>query len=162
MSGRVRRISSHQRCELDSGWELASCAPGALSSPADAGFASLQWLESEASGTAAAMLRTAGLWSLEGPERRFDAEDWWFRVRFPRPAVRGPNESLILGFDGLPTVVEGWLNGKPLLSSDNMFVSHEIAAESLLKPENELILRCSSLDALLEIKRPRPRWRAPM
>jgi len=162
MSGRVRRISSHQRCELDSGWELASCAPGALSSPADAGFASLQWLESEASGTAAAMLRTAGLWSLEGPERRFDAEDWWFRVRFPRPAVRGPNESLILGFDGLATVVEGWLNGKPLLSSDNMFVSHEIAAESLLKPENEIILLCRSLDALLEAKRPRPRWRAPM
>src|SRR5262249_10677641 len=51
-------------------------------------------------------------------------------------------------------------NGTPLLESANMFVAHE--REVTLAAENELVIRCQALDALLLAKRPRPRWRAPM
>src|SRR6185503_12059805 len=90
----------------------------------------------------------------------FDAEDWWFRCRFPAPASL-PGDRLILGFDGLACVAEVWLNGEPLLNSDNMFAAHEIRLPDL-PAHNELLLRFRSLDRELKAKRPRPRWRAPM
>jgi beta-mannosidase len=106
-------------------------------------------------------LRAANLWSLDAAQRRFDAEDWWYRVRFAPPPC-APNEELVLGFDGLATVADVWLNGVPLLSSDNMFVAHERVLDAVLPAENELIIRFRALDRLLEAKRPRPKWRAPM
>jgi len=162
MSGRVRRISSHRRTELISGWELAAAPPGSVGSPSEPQFAALQWLPVETAGPVAAVLRARRTWSLEGPERRFDAEDWWYRVRFPRIAGLAAEGSVVLGFEGLATVSQAWLNGTPILASDNMFVSHEISIDSLLGDHNELVLRFQSLDALLDVRRPRPRWRTPM
>src|SRR5689334_18460800 len=133
MSGRARLISSHSREELSTGWELASCAPGAITTPADPAFQSLNWLQSGAWATVAAALRSAGVWSLDGPERSFDAEDWWYRVQFAGQKAAGNDTRRILGLDGLATDAQAWLNGQPILSSDNMFISHEIAADALTK-----------------------------
>src|SRR5262245_19603375 len=110
------------RVGLDEGWQIRAAAPGALDGPAavpDTG-----WLPARAPSTVAAALRAAGAWSLDAPARRFDAEDWWWRTRFARPASTGPEATeTVLGFDGLATLADVWLNGTPLLSSENMFVA---------------------------------------
>jgi beta-mannosidase len=106
-------------------------------------------------------LRDAGHWSLDGPSRRFDAEDWWYRLRFDA-APTSAHEPLGLGFDGLAGLCEAWLNGTRLLSSENMHLAHECADIALRPTGNELLLRFRSLDHWLAQRRPRPRWRAPM
>jgi beta-mannosidase len=112
-------------------------------------------------GTVAAALRAGGDWSLNGPARRFDSQDWWYRLHFDAPSdIDGSR--VFLGFDGLATVAEAWLNGELILRSDNMFHEHEIAVQNLKSERNELLMRFHGLDSLLTERRPRPRWRAPM
>ena len=67
-----------------------------------------------------------------------------------------------LEFAGLAGECSIWLNGEPLLASDNMHVAHDCAVPKLRDGENELLMRFASLDARLAQRRPRPRWRAPM
>jgi beta-mannosidase len=146
---------------LSAGWEIAASAPDAVAAPDDSAFGGLSWLPASAAGTVASILRAAGTWSfLSG--RRFDAEDWWYRLRWvPAESLVGPNR-VSLGFDGLATVADAWLNGKHLLSSGNMFVGHVVDDVALPSGENELVLRFRALDTLLQARRARPRWRAPM
>ena len=146
---------------LSDGWEIAATAPSTMAAPTDAAFQTLDWLPSGSIGTVAAMLRTKGLWSFTTP-RRFDGEDWWYRLRFEAPPAMSAADATVLGFDGLATMADVWLNGTHLLFSDNMFVSHEIPARGLQPGGNELILRFHALDTQLKVRRPRPRWRAPL
>ena len=161
MPARVKSIAGFRRAALTTGWELCSTPPDAYPSPAEVSRATLSWLPASAPATAAACLRAAGCWSLDTPARRFDAEDWWYRLRFTGPP-RAADEELVLGLEGLATVADVWLNGQHLLGSDNMFVAHERRIDAPPGSENELLVRCRALDRLLEAKRPRPRWRAPM
>lgn len=130
-------------------WQLCAAPPGAP--PPATG-----WIDASGPSTVAAALRAAGAWSLDGPVRRFDAEDWWWRARFAHP---GPG-AWDLCLDGIATVAEVWLNGAPLGGSDNMFLARRLAVE--LAAENELVIVCRALEPLLAARRPRPRWRAPM
>jgi beta-mannosidase len=161
MPARVKSIAGYRREALATGWELCSTPPDAFSGPDELSRAPLDWVRGHAPSTAAECLRAADLWSLDGAPRRFDAEDWWYRVRFTAPP-RAPDEELVIGFDGLATVADVWLNGQPLLHSDNMFLAHERVLDAPLAGENELVIRFRALDRLLEAKRPRPKWRAPM
>ena len=161
MPPRVKSIAGHRRQLLTTGWELCSSPPEALSGPEALSRASLSWLPAHAPSTVASCLRASNAWSLDAPPRRFDAEDWWYRLRFTAPS-REPDEELVLGFDGLATVADVWLNGAPLLSSDNMFLAHERVVDARPRAENELVIRFRALDRQLEAKRPRPKWRAPM
>ena len=112
-------------------------------------------------GTAAASLRALGQWNFESAPRKFDAEEWWYRSRFAaEPAAAG--ERAVLAFGGLATLAEVWLNGSPLLRSANMFLEHDCDVGALLAHDNELTIRFTSLDDFLKVRRPRPRWRAPM
>ena len=111
--------------------------------------------------TAASALRSAGQWSLDGAPRRFDAEDWWYRLQFDSAGM-APAVPAVLGFDGLATVADVWLNGQHILASDNMFRAYQCDVTALLRADNELVIRFSALDTLLAARRPRPRWRAPM
>ena len=161
MPSRLKSLTGHQRQLLAAGWELCSTPPGAYDHPDTLRRAPVAWIAARAPSTAAECLRAAQLWSLDGPPRRFDAEDWWYRVNFVRPQQR-PHERLVLGFDGLATVADVWLNGEPLLSSSNMFVAHERPVDERLREANELVIRFHGLDRLLQAKRPRPKWRTPM
>ena len=161
MRGRIRGVSSYHRENLSSAWQFCPAPADSIAGPAELQATSLPWLETTVPTTAAASLSAAGRWSLDGPSRRFDAEDWWYRCRFRAPDVPADAVAL-LGLDGLATVAEVWLNGAPLLSSGNMFVAHSVPVTGRLQPDNELTLRFRSLDKLLAAKRPRPRWRAPM
>jgi beta-mannosidase len=164
MPTRVKSIAGRRRQLLTTGWELCSVPAGAYDDPQALTGASIEWLGAQAPSTVAQCLRAANLWSLDSPARRFDAEDWWYRLRFGLPP-RGPDAAaarIVLGFDGLATIADVWLNGKPLLSSDNMFLAHEKSIEDVLEDDNELFIRFRALDRLLQAKRPRPKWRAPM
>jgi beta-mannosidase len=157
VKARLARVDGHTSVPVSS-WQACATAPDKARAFVDP--ASLPWgapVEATTA-TAASILRAAGAWSLDGPPRRFDAEDWWFRARLPDVDV-GEGDELVIAMDGLATIADVWLDGAPLLRSDGMFVAHErpIAAGA-----RELVVCCRSLDAALAARRPRPRWRAPM
>lgn len=159
MPGRLRAYSGHVRLPLTAGWQIAS----ARSSLAPEEVSTLPWRDIPVLTTVAAALRALGEWSVDGPQRRFDAEDWWYRLHFDSPPRRA-GERRVLGFDGLATVATAWLNGRELLAGDNMFLAHEIELDDawLRATDNELLIRFRALDSLLAARRPRPRWRTPM
>jgi beta-mannosidase len=147
---RVRRVEGTRRTAIESGWEVAGVPAG---TPREI-IGGLDWLPAQVPGTAAGALRAASRWDFSRT-RDFDAEDWWWRTRFnaePGPAV--------LGFDGIATLAEVWLDGEMILASDNMFRAHEVPVT--LKGEHELVIRCRALVPELARRRLRPRWRVPM
>lgn len=159
MPGHTMRVANPGRRAPVTGWQLCALPAGRVSHPHDLDAAAPEWIAAEQAGTAAAMLRAAGRFSLDGATRRFDADDWWFRASFPKPATAA---EVRLGFDGLATLASVWLNGEPLFDSDNMFLAHAPRIDSRLRDDNQVVIRCRSLDAALGAKRPRPRWRVPM
>lgn len=151
----------HQQRELlGSGWQMCACTPGTdeRSSPPEQS----EWLSLPVLAPAAAALRDLKQWSLDGAARRFDAHEWWYRLQFDAPGLNQRDQA-VLGFDGLATVAQVWLNGEPLLASTNMFVAHECDVSRRLRENgNSLVMRFGALDSQLEVRRKRPRWRAPM
>lgn len=143
-------------------WQLCATTPGRWANPAAVQADPAQWLD-VASGTVASMLRGAGLWSLDGPARRFDAEDWWLRARVNTEATQGMASGACLHLEGLAGLADLWVDGRHLLRSENMFVGHVVALSDLDGAgPHDVHLRFSSLDAALATRRARPRWRAPM
>ena len=138
--------------ELNAGWALAACEPGACADPSCIG--SLEWLGARVPGTVADALRDAGL-----AADAIDGRDWWFRTRFEAAPVRG-GEEVVLVLDGLATVAEVYLNGGLVLSSESMFARSQVDVTGQLAGENELVICCRALAPLLaESRRPRQRWR---
>src|SRR5882724_1192035 len=111
------------RVRFENKWQLVATPADAFKNPSELSGSNLDWSEIEAPSTAAACLRAAGQWCLDLSPRRFDAEDWWYRIGFYKPSL-AERELLFLGFDGLATVAEVWFNGAALFSSDNMFIAH--------------------------------------
>ena len=110
----------------------------------------------------AAALRKLNQWTINGSPRRFDAQDWWYKLKFDVSDCDS-GESIILNMDGLATIAQVWLNGNLLLASSNMFISHRLVVNGFLHgKDNELLIHFSALDSHLALPRKRPRWRAPM
>ncbi|KAF3918903.1 Beta-mannosidase [Dactylellina cionopaga] len=68
---------------------------------------------------------------------------WTYKTVFPSPANLSENKTYILAFDGLDTYSTVLLNGKEILKSDNMFISHRIDVSAHLSKDgsqNELLL----------------------
>ncbi len=151
---RPRSVTGNSRRMIDSGWEFAAAAAGSDLDQSG----QLDWKPAIAPDTAAAALRDLGEWNWETCID-FDAFDWWWRVRLD--AANAPVGAVVLGFDGLATLADVWLDGVHLLYSDNMFVAHELALD-LDGELHELVIRCAALGPELARKRPRPRWRVPM
>ena len=151
------RIPAHEEVALE-GWKVAWTAPGVASHPSELQLPEGAWLAAPVPGTAAGALRAAGA---AGPAR-IDGADWWYRCRFPASPA-GAGIRAVLCFDGLATVVDGWLNGEALLHGDDMFLAREVDVTGRLRAgENDLVFRFSALEPLLGARRPRPRWRVPM
>lgn len=136
--------------------ECCSTAPDEASSPGELEDLSPHWIGATVPGTAAGALRAA--FGLNTPDlaRTMDTCDWWFRCKFP--AVVGESSTWKLQIGGLATVADVWLNGEPLLHSENMFVAHELPI-GRLSGDNEILMRFRALRPLLEQRRPRPRWK---
>jgi beta-mannosidase len=125
---------------------------GAARHPAELS-ANTEWLPASAPGTSAAALRDAGRWSLDQPEPLMHQDIWW-RARL---AAEGRGA---LHFEGLATLAEVWLDGEPILSSDNMFHAHVVPVT--LAGRQELYIRFAALDAALNKPAKRSRWRPAM
>jgi beta-mannosidase len=139
------------------GWQAARTSPDLCPEPA--GLDGLIWLPARIPGTAASVLRDAGVWR-PGEHHDFDAEDWWFRTSFHAAPV-SPDERVTLHLDGIATVADVYLNGEHVLTSDSMFATHTLDVGARLRTdENRLAIRCRALAPLLrERRRPRARWR---
>lgn len=160
MTGPLAGAGRDRRRLLRANWSICR----APADPAGPHFPTegASWLPLRELMPVAGALRELKQWSLDGPVRRFDAEEWWYRLAFDAPPETGQVRG-ILGFDGLATLARVWLNGTELLTSANMFVAHEVDVSDILKATgNELLIRFSALDLQLAMRRKRPRWRAPM
>jgi len=138
------------RRPIDGPWQVAAARAG--STPDD--VAGLTWIDARVPGTAADALRRAGLWTFDTP-LDFDGQDWWWRTRID--GERGP---AVLGFDGLATLADVWIDGAHVLRSENMFAPRQVRID--LSGSHEILIRCAALTPELERRRPRPRWRVPM
>ncbi len=161
MHGSTLSLGQFPRRLLAAGWSFMSAEPGHYAGPADLPRGGQEWRPIAVPATVAGGLRELGLWSLDGPPQRFDAREWWFRLQFNAPSEPASHR-WVLGLDGLATLADVWLNGHHVLHSENMFVAHELDVQVCLGQDNELLIRFDALDRLLQARRPRPRWRAPM
>ena len=122
----------------------------------------MPWIATELPTTAAAALRAAGLWSLDGPAAQLRRRGLVVPAALPAGRAGAGRRPSVLEFGGLATLAQVWLNGRLLLESDDMHRPHACDVRGLLAADNELLICCRSLDAFLAGRRPRPRWRAPM
>ncbi len=156
---RLRGVSGTDSAPLGAAWQFASAAPGRVAGPSGLDAANLDWSPCEIPSTSASALRASGRWSLDD-RVDFDASDWWWRARFSAPAPQ--DGARVLCFGGLATLADVWLNDERVLESDNMFVEHEVDVTTRLLGDNEIVIRCRSLGAALQGRRPRPRWRTKL
>ena len=158
MTGRVRGVTGNAGIRIEHGWELAATPAGQVADPGGlerlVGAQAVRWVPARVPGTAAGALRAAGAWSWD-EQRNFDGEDFWWRA----PLGGELGAGCVLGFDGIATLWDAWVDGVHVASGDSMWARHEVALEHTPK---ELVIRCRSLDAELAKKRPRPRWKVPM
>ena len=129
-------------------WQLAQTAPNAWTDPAS--IADADWLPALVPGTVGASLQAAGRWQPDDGVA-FDAFDFWYRTD-----LVGDGHAL-LQFAGPATIAKVFLDGAPILASDNMFVAHE--AGLTLSGRHALHLVFRSLDSHLAGRKGRARWR---
>jgi beta-mannosidase len=140
----------------DARWELAGCAPGAISEPA--GLSGLDgWVTAAVPGTVAGTLRERCPVAA-GRHVDIDERDWWWRARIDAGRTRGP---WLMQVGGLATVADVWVNGTLVLHSENMFRSHVVELPDL-GPPAEVVIRCAASQPLVTGRRPRPRWKSPL
>jgi beta-mannosidase len=138
------RVLGTARVPVEHGWDVAPTPPGQHAGPHE--LDRVRWYPARVPGTAAMAL----------PDRTdYDALDWWWRAPLNPELTAG----CILGFDGIATLWDAWVDCVHVASGDSMWRSHEVA---LAHGASELVIRCRSLTAELATKRPRPRWKVPM
>lgn len=158
---RIRAATNYGIEPIESGWQLAELVPAApvptSAAELEAQTAFLSWSPATCPGTVASALRAQNRWDFTATQN-FDASDFWYRTRFSSaPCAEG--ETLWLELDGLATLSDVWLNGTHVLRSENMFCAHELRVSELIRSENELLIRFSSLEAACAVRRPRPRFK---
>lgn len=134
-------------------WECAGLAAGAVHHPKELDGVLCDWFRATVPGTVASALRALGrTWELP----TLDGRDWWFRCGVP-----GAPGGWLLELGGIATIADVWVNGEPLLHSENMHRSRRVRVE-LPEERNEIVVRCAAIAPLLAMRRPRPRWKAAL
>ncbi|MGH9100258.1 MAG: glycosyl hydrolase 2 galactose-binding domain-containing protein [Acidimicrobiales bacterium] len=134
---------------LDGDWELCGLPSASVDDPLSLSPAGSEWIPAQVPGTVAGALSAAGRLVDRG---ELDDLDWWYRCR-----LRGSAGRHRIELGGLATIADVWLGGRHLLHSENMHRSRAVAVE--LTGDDELVVRCAALSAVLERRRPRPRWK---
>ncbi|MGH3743623.1 MAG: glycosyl hydrolase 2 galactose-binding domain-containing protein, partial [Mycobacteriales bacterium] len=127
-------------------WTAVRTPPGAAAGPD--GLAGLERLPALVPGTAAGVLRAAGL----PPGDDLDEQDWWWQTTLPAA------EDAVLRVGGLATVAEVWLDEACIHRGDNMFVSTDLPLGTVAAGIR-LSVVCRALGPLLRARHPRPSWR---
>ena len=84
-----------------------------------------------------------------------ESKSWWYRKRFSVPAKFLQHERQELVFDGLDLHAQVFLNGKPIGSAANAFVSATFDAKPFLRAgRNELVVRMTAGSELARAKDP--------
>jgi beta-mannosidase len=149
---RIRGITGDTVVPLAAGWSLTTCAPDTAASPADLPN-DANWIDAEVPGTVESAFRAAGRQAPEGPS--LHDVDVWYRTEFD---ARGSHS---LCFRGLATHAEVFLDGRPLLSSNSMFLGHTVDFDGTGR--HNLAIRFRALNPILaDAKGPRARWRPMM
>ena len=133
---------------LGHGWQCVTTQAGACALPS--ALPADGWLEAPVPGTVASAWRAAGKLDTERPPP-FAFDDHWYRL----PLAGNGTQRLRL--HGLATLAEVWLDDQKLLTSDSMFVAHDVKFE--LSGEATLSLCFRSLAPLFAARRSRARWR---
>jgi beta-mannosidase len=132
------------RIRIEHGWEVAIAPAGSHADPND--LDRLAWRPAKVPGTIASAL---------GEDRDCDGDDVWWRAPLGSELTAG----CVLGFDGIATLWDAWVDGVHVAAGESMWQRVEVALEHVAK---QLVIRCRSLTAELAKKRPRPRWKVPM
>lgn len=137
-------MSLERLIDLHDGWQLAE-APAGLDGPALAALPADAWLPATVPGTAHGALLAAGripdpfYGRNEADVQWVGERRWVWRLVFDVAGELAAHEELV--FEGLDTYCTVWLNGAPLLATDNMFVPHRVDVRERLKAgRNELLL----------------------
>ncbi|XP_003737413.1 beta-mannosidase [Galendromus occidentalis] len=77
-------------------------------------------------------------------QRWVSNEDWTWTSTFSVPESTLAFANLNLVFHGIDTVARVILNGKEILSTDNMFRRYRVDVRGILKTENELVVKITS------------------
>jgi beta-mannosidase len=133
---------------LDSGWQCVTTAAGACASPA--GLPGFGWLPAQVPGTVASAWRAAGRLDANQPPP-FAFDDHWYCRTLAGDGLQR------LRLHGLATLAEVWIDERKILTSDSMFVTHDVAFE--LHGAATLTLCFRSLAPALAARRSRARWR---
>lgn len=137
-------VTPERLLDLHDGWQLAE-APLGLDGAALAALPADAWLPAAVPGTAHGALLAAGripdpFYGRNEADVRWVAERRWvWRLAFDA-AELAPQEDLV--FEGLDTYCSVWLNGEPLLATDNMFVPHRVPVRERLRPGRNQLLLC--------------------
>ena len=152
----LRHATSQTVTGLRDGWDVFLTAPDRFTRPEDLDGCGGTAVPGTAPGTVVSALEAAGSSALA--HRSPDDFEVWYRCRFDAPAPDAPDEARLV-FEGLATIADVWLNGAHVLRSENAFLRQDVEVSRLLRGENVLALRFSSLNRFLMPRRPRPRWR---
>jgi beta-mannosidase len=145
----MARIMANAQSSFSKAWTFAETDAGALGSPRD--FTdTLDWRPAIVPGTAAQALRALGEFAVTAP-RPLDHKDFWYRA-----TIEGAGRET-LRFHGLATIAQVFLDGKEILSSASMFLSHDVDVD--LDGRHELAICFRALRRVLEKPAGRARWR---
>ncbi len=139
--------------DLSNGWRMILTPAGAATEPA-ALEAFSDVIDAPVPGTVAGALERAGRFDRTAPAP-LDHLDAWYVLDL----AEAPGDA-VLHFDGLATIAEVWWNGALALSSDSMFVRHDLPVT--LIGSDRLALCFRALKPHLEKRGPRARWRPQM
>ena len=89
-----------------------------------------------------------------------DDFDWWYFGEFESDTSN--NGKQFLTFNGLATFAQVWLNGTPILVTDNMFRQYRVEVSSLIQAKNQLVIVFRSVNEFLNQRRARPRWKTKL
>ena len=138
---------------ITQGWRLYRTAPGEAAEPRDLDRKT-RWYDAAVPGTVATSVLGKEV-DLFHPGMDIDAYDWWYETEFEGD----PTASNTLLFEGLATIAEVWLNGKPIHASRNMFRRYRIDVGDSIASTNHLTVVFRSVANDLKTRRPRPRWK---
>lgn len=138
---------------LEEGWVMELTAPGAFASPGDI-TAVEDFIPAFVPGTVAQALEAAGRFDRANPIP-LDHQDAWYVLRLDEE----PGDAT-LRFEGLATVADVWLNGDRILSSQSMYLSHDVTVH--LQGGDRVAICFRALGPLLNKRGPRARWRPQM
>jgi beta-mannosidase len=144
------RHSNRDPCLPVTGWQLFATPAGVIAEPRELpGQAG--WCDAIVPGTVAGTFRQNGI---PTPPDGFDSLDCWYRTRLETP-LRGR-----LGFDGLATLCEIWIDGQKRAESRSMFAP--LVLEVDLPAGAEILLGFRALTPALAAAPRRSRWRPAM